>query len=131
MKRAAILSALSAKLADGEMVLVENFGLDGNISTKTAQQFLKGVAPTAKKSLVIVEASDEVVYKSLRNIAGVTLRVAPNFSTRDVVDGGIVVVTRAAAEKIEAQWGGETTTVSDDTTVTDGGTTETTEGENA
>jgi hypothetical protein len=37
----------------------------------------------------------------------VTLRVAPNFSTRDVVDGGMVILTRAAAEKIEAQWSSE------------------------
>lgn len=127
MKRAAILSALSAKLADGEMVIVEDFGLNGNISTKTAQQFLWDVAGKVKKSLVIVEASDEIVYKSLRNIDGVTLRVAPVFSTRDVVDGGMLVVTRAAAQKIEAQWG------SGDTAAAAEGTTneEVTEGENA
>ncbi len=45
------------------------------------------------------------MYRSLRNIEGVTVRVAPSFSTRDVIDGGVVVVTRAAAERIEAQWG--------------------------
>jgi large subunit ribosomal protein L4 len=67
--------------------------------------FLAQVAAEAKKSLVIVEESNEVVYKSIRNIANVTLRVAPAFSTRDVVDGGVVVITRAAAEKIDRQWG--------------------------
>jgi len=104
MRRGAIRSALSAKLADGELVIVEGFPLDGKISTKTAAAFLKEVAVEAKKSLIIVEESNEVVYKSLRNIANVTLRVAPAFSTRDVVDGGIVVITRAAAEKIDRQW---------------------------
>jgi large subunit ribosomal protein L4 len=105
MRRAAIRAALSAKLADGELVIVDAFPLNGAISTKTAATFLKEVAPEAKKSLVIVEEHEETVIKSLRNIGNVTLRVAPAFSTRDVVDGGIVVITKAAAEKVDAQWG--------------------------
>ncbi len=105
MKQAAIRSALSAKLADGELIIVDAFPFDGVIKTKTAATFLAEIAGNVRKMLVIVEASDETVYKSIRNIAGVTLKVAPAFSTRDVVDGGIVVITRAAAEKIDAQWG--------------------------
>lgn len=105
MRQAAIRAALSAKLADDEMVFVDGIPLNGAFSTKTAVQFLKEVAPTAKKSLVIVEEHQQYVYNSLRNIEGVTVRVAPQFSTRDVIDGGVVVITRAAAEKIEAQWG--------------------------
>jgi large subunit ribosomal protein L4 len=105
MRQGALRSALSAKLADGELVIVDQFPLGGKISTKTAAAFLKEVAAEAKKSLIIVEESNETVYKSLRNIENVTLRVAPAFSTRDVVDGGVVVITRAAAEKIDRQWG--------------------------
>jgi large subunit ribosomal protein L4 len=107
MRRAAIRAALSAKLADGELIVVDEFPLGGAISTKTAAQFLAEVATGAKKSLVILDSHDDVAIRSLRNIANVTLRVAPAFSTRDVVDGGIVVLTRAAAEKIESQWGDE------------------------
>ena len=109
MKRAAILSALSAKLADNEMVIVDGFPME-SISTKVAHQFVRDIAGNAKKSLIIVEESNELVYKSLRNIAGVTVRVAPVFSTRDILDGGTVIVTRAAAQKIEAQWGDSDTT---------------------
>jgi large subunit ribosomal protein L4 len=110
MRQAAIRSALSAKLADNELVIIDEFPLNGTISTKTAAAFLSEATGGAKKSLVIVEGSNDTVSKSIRNIAGVTVRVAPIFSTRDVVDGGIVVVTRAAAAKIESQWGkiGET-----------------------
>lgn len=104
MRRAAILSALSAKLADSELVIVDQFPLDGTISTKTAAAFLKEIG-VAKKALVILEDEDEVAIKSLRNIASVEVRVAPAFSTRDVVDGGLVIVTRKATEKIEAMWG--------------------------
>ena len=121
MKQAAIRSALSAKLADGELVIVDGFPLDGAIKTKTAATFLAEVTGGAKKSLVIVEESDAIVYKSIRNIAGINLRVAPAFSTRDVVDGGIVVITRAAAEKIDAQWGNAeaTTTTADASAVSE------------
>lgn len=106
MRRAAIWSALSAKLADNELVIVEGFPAE-TISTKTAVEFLKDVSGGARKSLVIVEDHNETIYKSLRNVPGVTLRVAPAFSTRDVVDGGIVVVTRAAAAKLDQTWAQE------------------------
>lgn len=79
MRRAAVRSALSAKLADNEMIFIDEFPLGGAISTKAAAAFLKEVAPTAKKSLVIVEAHEEIVWKSLRNIENVTVRVAPAF----------------------------------------------------
>jgi len=105
MRRAAIRAALSAKLADGELVVVDDFPLNGTISTKTGAALLAEANGGAKKSLVILGSYDPVVIKSLRNIAGVTVRVAPTFSTRDVVDGGIVVLTRAAVEKIEGAWG--------------------------
>jgi large subunit ribosomal protein L4 len=105
MRRGAIWSALSSKLADGELVIIDQFPLaEGEFSTKTAATFLTEIAAGAKKSLVILDEATENVFKSLRNIGNVTLRVAPNFSTRDVVDGGMVIITRAAAEKIEAQW---------------------------
>lgn len=123
MRRQAIRSALSAKLADGELIVVDALPLDGRISTKTAATFLNEVAPAAKKLLVIVEEHNEIVWKSLRNIGSVTVRVAPQFSTRDVVDGGIVVITRAAAEKIDATWNDgkvvtETTDAGDDDAAT-------------
>jgi large subunit ribosomal protein L4 len=108
MRRGAIWSALSSKLADGELIVIDTIPVgDGTFSTKTAAAFLAEVAPGAKKSLVILDDVSENVFKSLRNIGNVTLRVAPNFSTRDVVDGGTVIVTRGAAEKIEAQWNSE------------------------
>lgn len=106
MRRAAIWSALSSKLADGELVVVERFPLE-KISTKAGAQFLQAINEGARKSLVILAERDEAVFKSLRNLPGVTLRIAPVISTRDVVDGGIVVVTRAAAEKLDATWASE------------------------
>jgi large subunit ribosomal protein L4 len=103
MGRAAIWSALSAKLADGELVVVDAFPLKA-ISTREAAAFLSEVTGGAKKSLVLLESGDDTVFKSLRNIEGVTIRVGRTISTRDVVDGGVVVITKAAAEGLSA-WG--------------------------
>jgi large subunit ribosomal protein L4 len=105
MRRAAIRAALSAKLADGELVIVDKLPIGETPSTKPVAALIGEVTSNAKKVLVIVEDVNDVVYKSVRNIGGVTVRVAPSFSTRDVIDGGIVVITKAAAAKIDATWG--------------------------
>lgn len=105
MRRAAIRAALSAKLADGELVVVDKLPIGETPSTKPVATLIGEVTSNAKKVLVIVEDVNDVVYKSVRNIGGVTVRVAPSFSTRDVIDGGIVVITKAAAAKIDATWG--------------------------
>ena len=106
MKRLSIWSALTAKLNDAELIVVEQFPME-SISTKTAAAFVHGVTGGARKSLVIVEANDDIIYKSLRNVKGITLRVAPGFSTRDVIDGGIIVATKAAIAKIDSIWASE------------------------
>ena len=105
MRRAAIFSALSAKLADGELVIVDGFGLDA-ISTKQAAAFLGEISQT-RKALIVLGGPDVVAHRSFRNIEGVTLRTAPAFSVRDIVDGGTVVLTRDAIAKIEATWDAE------------------------
>jgi len=73
-------------------------------STRIMAAFLKELLPTAKKALVVLDEHNETVWLSLRNLPNVEVRVAPAFSTRDIIDGGIVVLTRAAAEKVDAQW---------------------------
>lgn len=105
MRRGAIRSALSAKLADGELIIVDALPLGDTISTKTAAGFLNEVTAGARKRLLVVESHGDVAIKSVRNIEGVTVRVAPEFSARDVVDGGVVIITRGAVAKIEAVLG--------------------------
>jgi large subunit ribosomal protein L4 len=107
MRQRAIWSALSAKLQDEELVIVENIPVGDTPSTKAVATFINEVNGGAKKSLVIVEDQNETVIKSLRNIGNVTVRVAPAFSTRDVLNGGVVIVTKGAAAKIDAQWAAE------------------------
>ena len=101
MRRAAIAAALSSKAADGAIVVVENFEFE-KISTKTAAEILAKLGLTGKRILVVIAAHSEVVYKSFRNIANVEVRVAPAFSTLDVLKASSIVFTSDALEKVQA-----------------------------
>jgi large subunit ribosomal protein L4 len=120
MKQSALRSALSAKVADGVVIGLEAIAL-GEVSTKQAAGVLNSLPLTREvnvknrqgdevvratkqkqyKVLVIVPEYDEVLLKSVRNLSNVTLRYAPEFSVRDVVSAGRVVLAKGAVSKIE------------------------------
>ncbi len=54
-------------------------------STKTAAALLKSLGVTGK-TLVVLPEVNLTIYKSFRNIPGVEVRVAPQFSVRDILD---------------------------------------------
>lgn len=99
MKRGAIRSAMSARLADEAVVVVDELKMD-QISTKNAAAFLSSVGADGK-ALVVVEQMTEVILKSFRNIPGVELRVAPGVSVRDLLNAKTIIVTRAAVERLQ------------------------------
>lgn len=99
MRRAAIRSALSAKLTDGEMIVVDSIALE-QISTKQMAAILDNLE-AAGRVLLAVDERNEIVEKSARNIAGLNLRVTPNLSVRDIIDCDCVVITKGAVKKLE------------------------------
>ena len=99
MKQLAIRSALSAKLAEGQIKVVDEFKLD-SIGTKQLVGILNGLGVQSKAMLVIANA-DENVIKSGRNIPWLVIRVAPSVSTYDLLNAGMVVFTKDALAKIE------------------------------
>ena len=98
MKRVAMRSALSTKVQDGQMVVVEDLAFD-SIKTKNVVNMLK--AMEAKKTLIITAESNEVVYKSARNIEGVAVMPANNINVYDLLKFEKVVMTKDAVSKIE------------------------------
>lgn len=98
MKRVAMKSALSTKVQDGQMVVVEDLAFD-SIKTKNVVNMLK--AMEAKKTLIITAESNEVVYKSARNIEGVAVIPANNINVYDLLKFEKVVMTKDAVSKIE------------------------------
>ena len=98
-KRAALKSALSDKAANNAIVVVE--GLEMNeIKTSVFAKFLNKVG-AAKKAMVITNGVNENVYKSARNIAGVTVTTADILSTYEILNTNVLVVDKAAIEKIQ------------------------------
>ncbi len=102
-RRAAILSALTAKAAEDAVLVLDSLTMDTH-STKTAAALLKTLGVTGKALIVLPEVN-LTVHKSFRNIPGIQVCAAPQFSVRDVLDATQIVIVRAALDKLEAVWG--------------------------
>ena len=99
VKRLALKSALSAKAAEAEIVVIDGLKLD-EVKTKTFKTFLTKIGVEGK-ALVVTENVDEVVVKSARNIPGVTTTIASILSPYMILTSGKMVVDKAALAKIE------------------------------
>ena len=99
MRRAAVKSALSARLADEDVVILDEIKMDA-ISTKKMAEILNGLDVVGRTLMVLESISDEVM-KSARNIPGVEMRISPAISVRDILNADKIVMTRGAVEKLE------------------------------
>jgi len=103
MRRGALKSALSARLADGDVVIVDEIKLDA-ISTKKMAEFLDSVG-AFRRTLVVLDGITVELTLSTRNIPNVELRLSPAISVREVLNSDKIVMTRAAVEKLEEAFG--------------------------
>ena len=98
VKRLALKSALSAKAAEGAVLVVDGLKLP-EIKTKAMKDFLNAAGVT--KSVVITPEVDEIVVKSARNIPGVVTTTAKILSVYDIVNAKQLVIDKAALAIIE------------------------------
>lgn len=96
----AMRSALSAKLADNELVVVENFTFE-KPSTKQAAQALKALGLDGKRITLIIGDEDVNTFLSFRNIEGVRIITAQESNTYDFIDNKALVVTDGALKHIQ------------------------------
>lgn len=99
LKKVAMISALSAKCAENEIIVVDEIKLD-EIKTKKVAEMLSALNAPAKALIVTNEKNDNVV-KSARNIAGVTTTFMGSLNVYDVLKHDVMVVTKDAVAKIE------------------------------
>ena len=99
VKRIALYSALSAKMAGNEIVVVDAITTD-SYKTKTMVNMLKAVG-AAKKTLVVLDENSEMVIKSFANIPGVKTVQANMLNVYDILNCDTFLMTKAAAGKIE------------------------------
>ena len=97
-RRAALKSALTSKVQDNKLVVVDSLAL-AEVKTKEMQKVLTNLK--AEKALVITADNDQNVILSARNIADVETATPATINTYDVMKHNTVVVTKDAVASIE------------------------------
>ena len=99
VKRLAMKSVLSAKLAAGEIIVVNHIKMD-SIKTKDFRAFLNAIKADGK-ALVVTPAMDEIIVKSARNIPGVETTFANLMNVYDILNAKYLVIDKEALAVIE------------------------------
>lgn len=99
VKRLAIKSALSSKVADSELIVLDDLKLDA-IKTKEMAKVVNALE-TGKKVTFVLPEKDETIYRSARNIAGVKTTLVNTLNVYDILNCDTLVVLKDAVSKIE------------------------------
>jgi large subunit ribosomal protein L4 len=99
-KRAALKSALADKGRDEGVVVVENFRME-KPETKVFASFLRLAGIDRKKVLLAVDAYDENIYKSVRNVPGVKFMVGKDLNAYEILNAEILLLTRETVSSLE------------------------------
>lgn len=99
VRRLAMKSALSSKVAADEMIVVDDFSMDA-IKTKEMANILLAVK-AGKKTLIVLPEKNDVLYKSARNIEGTNVSLVNTLNVYDILNCNTIVVLKDAVAKIE------------------------------
>ena len=99
VKRLALKSALSSKVADQKLIVVENMDLD-EVKTATVAKALKAIG-ASNSSLIVLEGINKNAELSARNIKDVKTALVNTINVMDILKYDSFVATKAAVEKIE------------------------------
>ncbi|PIC85993.1 50S ribosomal protein L4 [Sporosarcina sp. P20a] len=99
VRRLALLSALSTKVAAEELIVLDNLAFDAP-KTKSFVQVLEDLSIT-KKALFVTADQEETVALSAQNLRGISVVTASGINVLDLVGHDQLVMTKAAIEKVE------------------------------
>ena len=99
VRRLALKSALSDKVATGDMIVLDELKLD-TYKTKTVAECLKAIG-AGKKTLIVLEDNNAYAVKSIANIAGAKSAQVNTINTYDVINADTLVVVKNAVAKLE------------------------------
>ena len=99
VRRLALKSALSAKLADNELIVLDSLTLT-EIKTKAMADVVKALE-TGKKVLFVLPEKNDIIYRSARNIEGVKTTLVGTLNVYEILNADTVVVLKDAVSKIE------------------------------
>ncbi len=99
VKRLAMKSALSSKVADGQIIVVDEINLN-EYKTKAVAEMLKAIG-SEKKALIVLPEVNEKVISSARNIPGVKTAQVNTLNVYDILNADKFIVVKDAVAKIE------------------------------
>ena len=99
VRRLAMKSAFSSKVAAEELVVLDEFKLDA-IKTKEVVKVLTALE-TGKKVLLVLPENNDVLYRSARNIAGVKVLTVNTLNVYDILNCDTMLVLKDSVAKIE------------------------------
>ena len=99
VRKLAMLSALSTKVSENEMIVVDAIKTD-EFKTKTMVAMLKAIG-AEKKTLIVLDSVDAKVIKSTANIEGVKTTQANTLNVYDILNCDKFVIVKGAVEKLE------------------------------
>ena len=99
VRRLAMKSALSSKVAADEMIVLDSIALDA-IKTKAMAEMFAAIK-AGKKVLVVLPENNEVIYKSIRNIEGAKVSTVNTLNVYDILNCDSLVVLKDSVTKIE------------------------------
>ncbi len=99
VRRLAMKSALSSKVRDNEMIVLDAITADG-YKTKVIAEMLKAIG-SERKALIVLDTVDEKVIASARNIPGVKTAQVNTLNVYDILNADKFIVVKNAVQKIE------------------------------
>jgi large subunit ribosomal protein L4 len=108
MRRAALRSALSERLRQGAITVIDELALDG-YRTKRVVEILRGLDLGATGVLIVIDQENRHVERSARNLPGVSVLRAAGLNVYDVLRHPRLLITRAALGAVEERLGGRVT----------------------
>lgn len=99
VKRLALKSAFSAKVADNNLIVVDNIAVEG-YKTKAVAEMLSNLGAD-KKALIVMPEVDAKLIKSAANIPGVKTALVNTINVYDILNCDKFIVAKSALEKIE------------------------------
>ena len=99
VKRLALKSAFSAKVADNNLIVVDNIAVEG-FKTKAVVEMLSKLGAD-KKALIVMPELDQKLIKSAANIPGVKTALVNTINVYDILNYDKFIVAKGALEKIE------------------------------
>lgn len=99
LRRLAMLSALSSKVAEKEIIVVDEIKLSAP-KTKEMVKLLTNLK-AEKKALIVTADKDDSVVRAASNIPGVRTAIVTSMNVYDIINHGSFIATKEAVEKIE------------------------------